>query len=178
MTDLGQIIVNFSASVTRAAWLFLWALAGLLGTIYTGSVAMKMYHASKGTGTTQVKAGEIVGGFLSAAMVAQLSSLINKTLETVGLGMTTYGAIDYADSGSLGQLAAVVNAALTLGSVVGGFLGLKGAILFYQASSGGHNGHGGHDLTWRAMTHLLAGAGLVQSGQLIRMALQSISGAS
>lgn len=177
MLDLGQILINVSASLTRVAWLFLWALAALLGTIYTGSVAMKMFQASKGTGTTQVRLGEIVGGFITAAMVAQLSSLINASLATIGLGMTSFSPIDYADVRTFGKLAAVMNAALTLSSVIGGFMGLKGAILLYQASSSGHAGQGGHDIVWRAMTHLIAGSILVQGGRFIEMGRQTISGA-
>ena len=173
--DLSQIIVDFSNSISGVLWTFLWAVSALIGTFYCGSVLLKLHQAHARPGHVHVSFGQVIAGLIVAAMLVDLSGTLNNAWTTFGEGMMSYGPISYASSGKLGKLAPAVNAALTLASVAGGFFGLKGMTLLWKASMSGHSSHGADDIVWRALTHLIGGAFLIQIDRMVEYARQSLN---
>ncbi len=127
---------------------------------------IRAHKASQTTGQP-MPVGQLVILLLIAGVVTNLSTLLNAASNTVGLGDVSYGPISYAPASSLGPLAQIVNACLTLGSIAGGWFAFKGVLLLKRATADGHGGNGGEDVMWRALTHLIFGAMLVNVPKFI-----------
>lgn len=164
--DLGQAVVNAAAGLVGPAWKLLWSLSALVGVLYGGAVMMRAHKASQMMGQP-IPASQLVMLFLIAGLITNLSQMLNAASNTVGLGEVSYGPISYAPAAVLGPLGQVVNACLTLGSIAGGWFAFKGILLLKRATADGNGGHGGEDVIWRALTHLLFGAMLVNISKFI-----------
>jgi hypothetical protein len=175
MNDLGTMVVHAASSLSVVLWTLLWAISGLVGTLYAGQTLMKMHRASVHPGHHQsVGIGQVAILLIVAAILLNLSKFINLAWKSVGSGDVAYGPISYAPAASFGQLGPVINACLTLGSVAGGFYAFKGVLLLKKAAIDGNTAHGSDDNVWRGLTHILAGAVLVQIPQFIDAARQTL----
>jgi hypothetical protein len=99
--------------------------------------------------------------------MVNLSVLINATWNSMGTGTISYGPISYDGAADFGVFAAAINAVLTLASIAGGYFFFRGVLLLRRATVAGHSSHGADDLVWRAVTHMLGGACLVQVTKVI-----------
>jgi hypothetical protein len=165
--DLAKILVNLSDGLTAPLWRLLWVLGALVGTLLIGHVLLKMVKASKFPGQHPLTLGEVVLAALVAALMVNLSGVINAAWNSMGSGTTTYGPISYGGAAPFGQLAPAINAVLTLASISGGYFFFKGLLVLKKATLGGESSHHGDDAVWRAFTHLLGGACLVQIADVI-----------
>jgi len=165
--DLAQMLVNLANDLTAPLWRLLWVTAALAGFLYFGHVLMKMHRASRFPGQHAVTLGDVVSVALVAATMVNLSAFINATWNSMGRGTITYGPISYSGAAGFGVFAAAINAVLTLASIAGGYFFFKGVLLLRRATAAGHTSHGADDVVWRAVTHMLGGACLVQIADMI-----------
>jgi len=171
--DLGQMIINAASNLTGPAWRLLWALSALVGSLYAGAVMMRAHRASQMSGQA-MPVGQLLMLFLIAGLLVNMSKVLNGASNSVGLGDVSYGPIAYAPAAVLGPLGQVVNACLTLGSIAGGYFGLKGVLLLKRATADGNGGQSGEDVIWRALTHLFFGAMLVNISKFIDAARATV----
>ncbi|QUE78433.1 conjugal transfer protein TraQ (plasmid) [Stutzerimonas stutzeri] len=160
--DLASMIVHFANDFSVALWRLLWALGGLVGVIYVASAILRLQRSVRIPGGPPVTFGDIVPLMLVGGLMANLSSFINATWNTIGTGTVTYGPIAYEGAADFGRFAAAINAVLTLASVFGGVFFFKGVMLLKKAAMDGQSNQGADDSVWRALTHMIFGALLVQ----------------
>lgn len=173
--DLAQMIIHFASSFSVAMWRFLWVLGALVGLIYVGSSLMRMQRASRFPGQNPVTTGDILPILIIGGLLLNLSRFINATWNSIGIGTVTYGPIAYSGAADFGRFAEAINAVLTLASVAGGVFFFKGVLFLKKASVDGQSSQGADDSVWRAITHMLGGAGLVQIAEMIDAFRQSFS---
>jgi hypothetical protein len=171
--DLAQMIVHFASTFSVAMWRLLWVLGALVGTVYVGTSLMRMVRASRLPGSQPVTLGDILPIILIGGVLLNLSGFINAVWTSFGSGSTSYGPISYDGAAAFGRFADAINAVLTLASVAGGGFFFKGVVLLKKACMEGQSSHGADDSVWRAMVHMVGGAGLVQIPQLIDAVRQS-----
>lgn len=165
--DLAQMLVKLANDLTGPLWRLLWVIAALAGFLYFGHVLMKMHRASRFPGQHSVTLGDVVSVAIVAATMVNLSAFINATWNSMGAGTIAYGPISYSGAAVFGVFAAAINAVLTLASIAGGYFFFKGVLLLRRATAAGHSSHGADDVVWRAITHMLGGACLVQIADMI-----------
>jgi hypothetical protein len=165
--DLASMVVAAANSLTVVMWALLWSLGGLVGMIYSGTVLRRMQLASIEPGRRPISAGGTIMVLIIGAMLFNLSTTIGNTWNTFSSGATTYGAISYSGADGFGKFKDAINAVLTLASVAGGFFCFKALLLLKKATVDGESSNGADDLVWRALTHLIAGAGLVHIDKMI-----------
>jgi hypothetical protein len=165
--DLAQILVNLSDGLTAPLWRLLWVLGGVVGLFVFGRTLLKMLKASRFPGQHALTIGDVVLMALVATLMVNMSSFINATWNSLGSGTTTYGPISYSGAAPFGRLAPAINAVLTLASISGGYFFFRGLLLLKKAAVGGESSQGGDDAVWRAITHLIGGACLVQISDVI-----------
>jgi hypothetical protein len=165
--DLAEMLVTLANDLTEPLWRLLWVVAGLAGLLYFGHVLMKMHRASRFPGQHSVTLGDVVGVSVVAATMVNLSGFINATWNSMGTGTIAYGPISYSGAADFGVFADAINAVLTLASIAGGYFFFKGVLLLRRATVAGHTSHGADDVVWRAITHMLGGACLVQIADMI-----------
>jgi hypothetical protein len=165
--DLASMIIAAAKSLTGVMWLLLWSLGALVGIVYAGSVLRRMQLASIQPGRRPISAGGTLMVLIIGALLFNLSGTIGTVWTTFSVGESNYGAISWSGAEQFGKFKDAVNAVLTLASVAGGFFCFKGLMLLKKASIDGESSNGADDLIWRAMTHLIAGAGLVHIDKMI-----------
>jgi hypothetical protein len=165
--DLAEMLVKLANDLTEPLWRLLWVVAGLAGLLYFGHVLLKMHRASRFPGQQTVTLGDVVGVSVVAATMVNLSAFINATWNSMGSGTIAYGPISYSGAADFGVFADAINAVLTLASIAGGYFFFKGVLLLRRATVAGHTSHGADDVVWRAITHMLGGACLVQIADMI-----------
>ena len=173
--DLSQMIVHFANTFSVAMWRFLWVLGALVGTIYVGSSLLRMQRASRLPGLSPVTIGDILPIILIGGLLLNLSRFINATWNSFGAGTVTYGPISYSGAADFGKFAEAINAVLTLASVAGGVFFFRGVLLLKKACIDGQSSHGADDVVWRAITHMVGGAMLVQIPDTIDAFRQSFN---
>ena len=171
--DLASMIVAFANPFSAALWRFLWVLGGVTGLFYVGSSLRRMQRASLFPGHNPVTLSDILPVILVGGLLANLSKFINTTWNSFGQGVVTYGAVSYSGAASFGRFADAINAVLTLASVAGGVFFFKGVLLLKKAAMDGQSSHGADDSVWRALTHMVFGALLVQIPDAIEAFRQS-----
>lgn len=172
--DLSQMIVNFASTFSVAMWRFLWVLGGLVGLLYVGAALRRMQRASMFPGQSQVTLGDILPIILIGGVLLNLSGFINATWNSFGAGTVSYGPISYSGASVFGKFADAINAVLTLASVAGGLFFFRGVLLLKKASMDGQSSHGMDDYVWRAITHMVGGAMMVQIPDAIDAFRQSL----
>ena len=165
--DLASMIIAAANSLTGVMWGLLWSLGALIGFAYSGSVLRKMQLASIQPGRRPISAGGTMMVLIIGAMLFNLSGTIGTVWTTFSSGQANYGAISWSGAEQFGEFKEAVNAVLTLASLAGGFCCFKGLLLLKKASIDGESSNGADDLVWRALTHLIAGAGLVHVDKMI-----------
>ncbi len=165
--DLATMMVNLADELTAPAWKLLWVVAALCGTAYFGHIILKMMRASQFPGQRSLTLGDVAAVAIVAACMLNLSQLINAAWNSMGTGTVSYGPISYSGAASFGVFAAAINAVLTLVSVAGGYFFFRGVLLWRKAAVAGDSSHGTDDVVWRAATHMLGGACLVQITDMI-----------
>ncbi len=173
--DLAQMIVHFANTFSVAMWRFLWVLGALVGTVYVGSSLLRMQRASRLPGQSPVTLGDILPIILIGGVLLNLSGFINATWNSFGAGTVSYGPISYSGAADFGRFADAINAVLTLASVAGGVFFFKGVTLLKKASMDGQSSYGADDSVWRAITHMVGGAMLVQIPDAIEAFRQSFN---
>ena len=174
--DISAMIVALATSMTAPMWQLLFAFGGLTGFLYFGGAVSKVARATRFPGEPPVTIGDVLGVLFVAAMMANLSTVINRAWNSMGAGVITYGPITYSNAASLGVFAVAINAVLTLVSISGGYFFFKG-LLFLKRAVSGHSSHGADDFVWRAVTHMFGGAALVQITNMIDALDQSLGNA-
>ncbi|WP_122385481.1 conjugal transfer protein TraQ [Pseudomonas savastanoi] len=165
--DLASMIIAAANSLTGVMWVLLWSLGGLVGFVYAGMVLRRMQLASVEPGRRPISAGGTVMVLIIGALLFNLSGTIGTVWTTFSEGQANYGAISWSGAEQFGKFKEAVNAVLTLASLAGGFFCFKGLLLLKKASIDGESSNGADDLIWRALTHLIAGAGLVHVDKMI-----------
>ena len=165
--DLATMMVNLANEITGPAWKLLWVVSALCGTAYFGHIVGKMMRASQFPGQRSLTLGEVGIVAIIAACMVNLSQLINVTWNSFGAGTVSYGPISYSGAASFGVFAAAINAVLTLVSISGGYFFFRGVLLWRRAAVAGDSSHGTDDVAWRASTHMIGGAALVQIADMI-----------
>jgi len=171
--DLASMIIAFAKDFPGVMWKFLWVLGALVGTIYTGTALLRMARASRLPGQSPVTIGDILPIIIVAGLMLNLSVFINKTWNSFGSGAVTYGPVSYAQAAEFGKFADAINAVLTIASVAGGCFFFKGVTLLKKASIEGQSSQGADDSVWRALTHMIGGALIVQIPETIERFRQS-----
>lgn len=171
--DLAQMITHFASDFSVAMWRLLWVMGALLGTLYTGHALLRMQRASRLPGQSPVTIGDILPVLLIGAVLWNLSKFINVTWNSFGSGTVNYGPISYSGAASFGRFADAINAVLTIASVSGGVFFFRGLVILKKASMDGQSSHGADDSVWRAITHMVGGAMLVQIPDVIEAFRQS-----
>lgn len=167
------MIVDFANSFNTSFWRFLWGISALIGFIWAGSALIKMGKASRFPGQSPVTFGDILPLLIIAAVIFNLSGFINNVLTSVGLGTTSYGPLSYSGAAVVGgRFEQMINAALTIAAMFGGVFCIKGVLLLKKAF-GGYQGQG-EDFTWKAITHILGGAILVNIPRFLEAAQTSL----
>lgn len=159
--DLSQMVVNFAKGIVGPAWLFLWVLGACIGVWYVGTALLRMVRAAKIPGQQVVTTGDILPIIIIGALLANLSTVINTVWNSFGSGPASYTAISYAGLDEFGRFKDAINAVLTIASIAGGFFFFKGLIILKKACDG-QSSQGANDVVWRAITHMIGGAFLVQ----------------
>lgn len=158
--DIGQMVIAFASSFNTAFWTFLWVLGALIGFLWAGSSILKMGKASTFPGQSSITFGDILPLLIIAALMFNLSGFINQISTSIGLGTTTYGPLSYSGGAVIGgRFQEMVNAVLTIAAMFGGIFGFKGLLLLKKSFGG--NQSQGDDFVWKAVTHLVGGAILV-----------------
>jgi magnesium-transporting ATPase (P-type) len=165
--DLADIIVNLSNGLTQPLWRLLWVLGGLVGTLCLGLSLQKMQRASRFADQQIISWGDMFVVALIATLMLNMSTFINAMWNSMGSGTTTYAAISYSGTASLGRLSKAIDAVLTLASIYGGYFVFKGLWVLKKATVGGQSSSGSGDEVWRAMTHMLGGSGLINITSVI-----------
>ncbi|GGM26093.1 conjugal transfer protein TraQ [Pseudomonas asuensis] len=165
--DLAQMITAFAPTFATALWGLLWALGGLLGTVYVGNSLLKMQRSQRFPGQIPVTFGDVLPVILVGGLVANLSRFINATWNTFATGTVSYGAVSYSGAADFGRFAEAINAVLTLASVAGGVFALRGLVILKKSLMDGQQSQGADDGVWRALTHIVGGAMLVQIAEMI-----------
>lgn len=173
--DLASMVIKFASTFSESLWNFLWVLGAFLGVAYIGYSLLKMMRASRlpGTGQPPVTTGDIVIIMIIGALLVNLPQFINAVWNSFGSGQTSYGPVAYASSDDFGKFAPAIDAVLTLAAVAGGCFFLRGIIILKRATIDGHTTHGADDTTFRACTHMIGGAALVQIADVIEAFRQS-----
>ena len=174
--DLSSMIIALTNSMTAPMWRLLFAVGGLTGFLYFGGALAKVARSTRFPGEPPVTVGDVLGVLFVAAMLANLSTVINKAWNSMGAGVISYGPITYGGAASFGVFALAINAVLTLVSISGGYFFFKGLLLLKRAVSG-QSSHGADDFVWRAFTHMFGGAALVQITNMIDALDQSLGNA-
>ncbi len=170
--DLGQMMIKFASDFNVAMWKLLWSLGMLVGLLYVGSALLKMQRASRFPGQNPVSFGDILPVIVVGALMWNLSTFLNTTWNTFGVGATTFGPLSYSGAAAIGgKFEPMINAALTLVSIFGGVFFFKGVLLLKKASSG--QASQGDDFVWKALTHMLGGAALVNIPKVLEAAQTS-----
>jgi len=165
------MITNFAPTFAVALWRFLWVLAICVGLLYAASILMRLigsylYPQSP----SQVSGFEVLYLMIVCSLLVNLSWFIDAIWHSFGKTDVQYGPITYSgvqDFGITGRFEKAINAVLTLASVAGGFFFLRGVLLLKRATINGQSSHGSDDLVWRAFTHMVGGAMLVQIPDMI-----------
>ena len=165
--DLASMIIAAANSLTGVIWALLWSLGALLGIVYAGTVLRRMQLASIQPGRRPIYGGGTMMVLIIGALLFNLSGTIGTVWTTFSEGQSNYGAISWSGAEQFGKFKEAVNAVLTLASLAGGFFCFKGLLLLKKASIDGESSNGADDLIWRALTHLIAGAGLVHVDKMI-----------
>lgn len=159
--DLSQMVVNFANEIVGPAWILLWALATVVGVWYVGTAILRMVRAARIPGQQVITTGDILPVLIIGALLANLSTVINTIWNSFGSGTASYAAISYAGLDEFGRFKDAINAVLTIASIAGGFFFFKGLVILKKACDG-HSSQGANDVVWRAITHMIGGAFLVQ----------------
>lgn len=163
MTDLAQMLIAFTNNITGSAWGLLWALGGLFGVVLMGMIISRFASASSGVpGAQHVSAFELFGLLIVSVFLFSYANTLNIIVQTGGLEDATFDAVSYSGAVGMGELTAVVNAALTLATIFGGVFSFKGWVGLLKAfkPSGG-------DHVYSSVTHILFGGLLVVIPQVI-----------
>jgi len=162
--DIASMVVAFANNISGVAWKLLWSLAALVGLLYSGSSIARMARGSAHPyGRHQVNGTSTVAALVIGSCLVNLSKVIGKAWNSLHPSVVTYGPISYGGAtATFGKLAPAINAVLTLASIAGGYFAFKGFILWKRAYSDGQSSMGGEDHVWRAFTHIIFGACLVQ----------------
>lgn len=172
--DISAMLVNFAKEFPVAMWRLLWVLGALVGTLYVGSALLRLSRASRLPGQNPVTVGDILPIILVGALLLNLKVFINSAWNTLASGTISYGPVAYAQAAQFGKFADAINAVLTLASVAGGCYFFKGVTLLKKAAMEGQSAQGADDSVWRALTHMLGGALLVQIADTIERFRQSL----
>ena len=165
--DLASMIIAAANSLTGVIWALLWSLGALLGIVYAGTVLRRMQLASIQPGRRPISGGGTMMVLIIGALLFNLSGTIGTVWTTFSEGQSNYGAISWSGAEQFRKFKESVNAVLTLASLAGGFCCCKGVLLLKKASIEGESSNGADDMIWRALTHLIAGAGLVHVDKMI-----------
>jgi hypothetical protein len=172
--DIATMVITFAKDVPAALWTALWALGMLVGTLYCGNALLRMVRASRLPGQSPVTLGDILPIMIIGGLMYNLSNFIDATWNSMGSGVVSYGPITYATSKDFGKFADAINAVLTIASVAGGCYFFKGVVLLKRATADGQSSNGSEDFVWRAITHMIGGALLVQVADTIERFRQSL----
>ena len=163
MTDLASMLISFTDNVTESAWTLMWALGGLIGVILAGMIVSRFASASSGNpGATHVSMFEVFGILIVSVFLFSYANTLNIMVQTGGFDDATYSAVSYAGAEGMGELTAVVNAALTLTTIFGGVFSFRGWLMVPKS----FKPHGG-DHIYSAITHIIFGGLLVVIPQVI-----------
>jgi hypothetical protein len=173
--DLSTMIIHFAQDFPAALWKLLWVLGVVVGMIYVGTALLRMARASRLPGQNPVTLGDILPVILVAGLMLNLSVFINKTWNSFGAGTVSYAPVAYAQAADFGKFADAVNAVLTIASVAGGCFFFKGVTLLKKAALEGQSSQSADDSVWRALTHMVGGACLVQIADTIERFRQSFN---
>jgi len=169
------MLINLENGLTAPLWRLLWVAGGLVGFLYMAHVLLRMNRASRFPDQAHaVSMGDVLGVAVAAACMVNLSVFINATWNSMGTGTIAYGPISYDGAADFGVFAAAINAVLTLVSIAGGYFFFRGVLLWRRATVSGHTSHGADDLVWRAVTHMLGGACLVQVTNVVDAARSTL----
>ncbi|ALR07882.1 conjugal transfer protein TraQ (plasmid) [Xylella fastidiosa] len=171
--DLAQMVVHFASDFSVAMWRFLWMLGAVVGILYVGNSLLRMKRAAQLPGQSPVTIGDILPIILIGGLLFNLSQFINATWNSFGTGSMSYGPISYSGAADFGRFAEAINAVLTIASVAGGVFFFRGVVILKKASMDGQSSHGADDSVWRALTHMVGGAMLVQIPDVIEAFRQS-----
>lgn len=171
--DISEMLIHFAKEFPVAMWRLLWSLGALVGFLYVGSAILKMARASRLPGQSAVTLGDILPIILVGALLLNLRIFINRTWNSMAAGTIDYGPVAYAQVAEFGKFAAAINAVLTIASVAGGVYFFKGVLLLKRAAVEGQSSQGSEDFVWRALTHMIGGALLVQIADTIERFRQS-----
>ncbi|HFE3443002.1 TPA: conjugal transfer protein TraQ [Klebsiella aerogenes] len=165
MTDLAAMLIAFTNNITSSAWGLLWALGALFGVVLLGLIISRFASANSGVpGANHVGLFEVFGLAIVSVFLFNFATSLNMIVQTGGLEEATFGAVSYSGAEGMGELTAVVNAALTLATIAGGIFSFKGWIGLLKAFK-----PGGGDHVYSSVTHILFGGALVVIPQLIEI---------
>lgn len=163
MTDLAAMLIAFTDNITSSAWNLMWAVGALVGVVLLGVIISRFASANSGVpGANHVGLFEVFGLAIVSVFLFNFAVALNTIVQTGGLENATFGVVSYSGAEGMGELTAVVNAALTLATIAGGVFSFKGWIGLLKAFK-----PNGGDHIYSSVTHILFGGLLVVIPQII-----------
>ncbi|KIZ49139.1 conjugal transfer protein TraQ [Pseudomonas oryzihabitans] len=171
--DLASMIIAASNSLVPVFWVLLWSLGGLIGILYSGMALQRMQSASIHPGRRPITLGGTLIVLIIGAAIFNLAKTITIGWNTFADSSVSFGLISYSGADDFGRFKDAVNAVLSLAGVAGGFFSLKGLMCLKKATVDGESSRGSEDVSIKGITHIVAGAALVNVDKMIEAVRQT-----